>query len=791
VCGKRFSAALIHRINDAVAEDSSLSRAQLAHRVCEWLDWTDPKGRPQNSSASVALGKLADRGLITLPAKRFTRKKAAPKLPKEPVPAPLDLPKTLRGIKGLHIVQVNAVDNPEASEIWNWLMLEQHPQGRRPVMGRQIRYLIQSDHGVLGAAAFSAPAWRLSARDQFIGWSEPAREDNLQRVVSMSRFLIREEVSIDNLASHLLGLFAGQLPGDWLSRYGEKPLLLESFIDPGHFSGSCYRAANWLFAGQTKGRGRQDRNHENLSTRKDVYLYPLAPGWQAELCASPRAPEQGALEPLDYHTGLGGETGWAYPEFENTELGDKRLSTRVAQIAGKRFLNPGDGAVTGLGETALIKGAYRFFESEREELTIDNILAGHYQCTTRRTAAHEVVLCSQDSTRLNYDGLKETTGLGAMSGNQTGHQAQGLHLHSTLALTTTGIPLGLIDAQCWARLTEAEKQKRQDDNDSERKCTHRSVEEKIQEKESYRWMHSYEQSDAIAQRVEGLTVVNVSDREGDIYSLFAEAKKPHRKAHILVRANHNRALNDDDEEEEENTSSADREQADQENLTVHLWPHLKNQPAAGTIKLNLPKTQTRPKRKATLEVRYAKITLKAPTKKQANLPLWAVYVSEPSPEEGAPPVEWMLLTTMEITSAEQAFEIVSWYCHRWKIEELHRVLKSGCRIEAKQLKTAEALKRAIAIDLVVGWRILLLSKLSREHPDLPASVAFSQGEIEVLKIFKARRERSQPGTAQTTGSANSARPEQSVSAAVTSRSATRSAATKKNATPPATTQTRQ
>jgi hypothetical protein len=161
---------------------------------------------------------------------------------------------------------------------------------------------------------------------------------------------------------------------------------------------------------------------------------------------------------------------------------------------------------------------------------------------------------------------------------------------------------------------------------------------------------------------------------------------------------------------------------------------------AGTVELNLPKTQTRPKRKASLEVRYARITLKAPSKKQANLPLWAVYVSEPSPEEGVTPVEWMLLTTMEVTSAEQALEIVGWYCQRWKIEELHRVLKSGCRIEAKQLKTAEALKRAIAIDLVVGWRILLLTKLSREHPDLPASVAFSPSEIEVLKILRNQRQ---------------------------------------------------
>ncbi len=739
VSGQSFSLGLIQRINDVVAEDPSLSRAQLAIQVCQWLDWNDPKGKPQNSSANVALRKLADRGLITLPPKRFSGKKPAPKLPKDPVAAPHSLPKTLRGIKDLRIVPVNATDNPEGIEIWNWLMINQHPQGDKPIMGRQVRYLIESDHGVLGAASFSAAAWRLSARDEFIGWSEPAREDNLQRVVSMSRFLIREEVRIDNLASHLLGLFARELPEDWVRIYGEKPLLLESFIDPAQFSGSCYRAANWIFAGQTKGRGRQDRKTEYLSTKKDIYLYALASGWKSQLCASPRAPEEGALQSLDYHTGLGGgETGWANPEFENTELGDKRYSSRAAQIAEKRFLNPSDGGVSGLGEKALIKSAYRFYESPRKEITIDNILNGHFERTTRRMAAHEVVLHSQDTTRLNYDGLQETTGLGAMSGNQTGHQAQGLHLHSTMALTTTGIPLGLSDVQCWARITKEEKEKRRQIAESIENYIP-SVEEEIQEKESCRWLHSYEVSDAIAQRVEGLTVVNVSDREGDIYKLFAEANKPHRKAHLLVRANHNRALESEgasiDSDLEQN-----REQAERESVSIHLWPHLKNQPVAGTIELNLPKNQTRPKRKASVEVRYAKITLKAPTKKQANLPLHAVYVSEPSPEKGVSPVEWMLLTTMEVTSAEQALEIVRWYCQRWKIEELHRVIKSGCRIEDKQLKTAEALKRAIAIDLVVGWRILLLTKLSREHPDLPASVAFSPSEIEVSKILRMERE---------------------------------------------------
>ena len=591
-------------------------------------------------------------------------------------------------------------------------------------MGRQIRYLIESDHGVLGAASFSTSAWRLAARDRFIDWSEPARDDNLQKIVSMSRFLIRQEVKIDNLASHLLGLFAKQLPVDWLNKYGENPLLLESFIDPREFSGSCYRAANWIYVGQTTGRGRQDRKHENLSTKKDVYLYPLAPGWKAQLCASPRAPEEGALEPLDFRTGLGGssdETNWADLEFENTDLGDKRLSTRVARIAEQRFLNPGDGAVTGLGDKALIKGTYRFYESDREQLTIANMLAGHYETTNRRMAAQEqVVLCSQDTTRLNYDGLKETTGLGAMSGNQTGHQAQGLHLHSTLALTDSGLPLGLIDVQCWARLSEKEKKELERQRRDEGR--HLSVEEEIQMKESYRWLHSYEQSDAFAQRIDGLTVVNICDREGDIYDLFSQAKKPHRKAQLLVRANHNRALEDAPDLQDEQD---EQDQQGKEKDPLLLWPHLKDRPVAGTVELNLPKTHTRPKRKATVEVRYAKVTLKAPSKKQPNLPLWAVYVSEPSAAEGVTPVEWMLLTTIEVTSAEQALEIVGWYCRRWKIEELHRVLKSGCRIEAKQLKTAEALKRAIAIDLVVGWRILLLSQLSREHPELPARVAFT------------------------------------------------------------------
>ena len=143
--------------------------------------------------------------------------------------------------------------------IWNELMIQGHPQGAGPLVGRQIRYLVESEHGILGGFGFSSAALHLEDRDRWIGWDWKTRQANLHHVVGMSRFLIRSTVSCQNLASKLLGMVVQRFPEDFSNRYHHRPLLLESFVDISSFKGTCYRASNWQWVGRTKGRGRQDR----------------------------------------------------------------------------------------------------------------------------------------------------------------------------------------------------------------------------------------------------------------------------------------------------------------------------------------------------------------------------------------------------------------------------------------------------------------------------------------------------------------------------------------------------
>ena len=150
------------------------------------------------------------------------------------------------------------VETEEQMRIWNEVMIRGHPRGAGPLVGRQIYYLVKSEHGWLGGVGFSSSALHLEARGRWIGWNWDMRRANLHHVVNMSRFLIRPGVSCNNLASRVLGMAVREFSGDFEARYGHRPVLLESFVDTSHYTGTCYRAANWQYIGRTKGRGRQD-----------------------------------------------------------------------------------------------------------------------------------------------------------------------------------------------------------------------------------------------------------------------------------------------------------------------------------------------------------------------------------------------------------------------------------------------------------------------------------------------------------------------------------------------------
>ena len=298
-------------------------------------------------------------------------------------------------------------------------------------------------------------------------------------------------------------------------------------------------------------------------------------------------------------------------------------------------------------------------------------------------------------------------------------------------MTTQGLPLGVLAAQCSATQPRAK-----DD-------TRATSAIPIEEKKTFAWIKGLRQCNELAAELPDTRQVIVIDREADFYELFDEQRRS-RRVELLVRAKHDRAIGED----------------------LKLFESVRHGPVQSQLQIYVPRQSARAKkskqkarvghkqRTAHVELRWREVEFlpasKRPDKKA--LTLRVVHVLETSPPPDAEPVEWFLLTTCEITTTEQAQECLRWYCLRWRIEDWHRVLKSGCRIEALQHKTAERLKRAIAINLVIAWRIMLMTLLGRACPDLPAELLFSDAEIEVLQAYAKKNEStSQLGSAAISG----------------------------------------
>jgi hypothetical protein len=232
-------------------------------------------------SARVGLLRLHRAGLIELPAPTGRNGNGRP-LKHGPARWPEEAP--LAGsVGGLSGLRLSPVTDKPASRLWNGLIDRYHYLGYTPLPGAQLRYLVESDQGLLGALGFGAAAWKVAARDRWIGWEAPCREAHLGRVLNNARFLILPWVQVKNLASKVLALAAKRMPDDFAARYGERPVLLETFVEIPRFRGTCYRAANWQWLGETTGRGKLDRHHRAALPRKAVYVYPLAANFRAAL----------------------------------------------------------------------------------------------------------------------------------------------------------------------------------------------------------------------------------------------------------------------------------------------------------------------------------------------------------------------------------------------------------------------------------------------------------------------------------------------------------------------------
>jgi len=279
ICGKDFSPSEIDWINTQVKTRPELNRVQLSRLFCRYVGWLKPDGALKEMSCRVAMLRLERNGMIRLPEPRTKTgplKAVRRTLKGEPRPG-ISLDVNRAGL------MLRAVDKKDAP-LWNELVDRYHYLGYSRMGGAQMRFFVHADTHLVALLGFSAAAWRVKSRDGHIGWNETLRKKHLHLVVNNSRFLILPWVQTRNLASGILGLAARQLPVFWRKRYSYAPLLLETFIDKERFRGTCYKAANWIRVGETRGRGKWDRLNTCSQPVKTVWLYPLDKHFKERLC---------------------------------------------------------------------------------------------------------------------------------------------------------------------------------------------------------------------------------------------------------------------------------------------------------------------------------------------------------------------------------------------------------------------------------------------------------------------------------------------------------------------------
>jgi hypothetical protein len=286
-CGQPLSPTQVELIRHCVARYPGLSREELAATVCEWLDWRRANGGLKTRECRELLLQLQE----PLPALRAGRPRGrATTIPDTPQGDPQTPIHCALG--RVQPVRLKRVAQPDEQRWWRELVGRYHYLGYRTAYGAALRYLIEASGpqpGVLGCLQFSSPAWRMKARDTWIGWDEVNRKRHLPRLINNSRFLILPWVRIPHLASHVLALSLRTVAEDWERHFGLRPWLAETLVDASRFTGQCYRAANWIDVGSTTGRGRQDREHQRHGAApKRVLLYPLRPDIRQHLCADPK-----------------------------------------------------------------------------------------------------------------------------------------------------------------------------------------------------------------------------------------------------------------------------------------------------------------------------------------------------------------------------------------------------------------------------------------------------------------------------------------------------------------------
>ena len=415
------------------------------------------------------------------------------------------------------------------------------------------------------------------------------------------------------------------------------------------------------------------------------------------------------LRPSHHPHSAGGDAEtWIDRETEGSVFKDERLGRRFKMLL-KRIGGAMGGSIPLVCQDwANTKAAYRFFSNDR--VSEEDILSGHFQSTRARFAASEgPILVLQDTTEFTYPrqrpeliGFTKSVNSGKdKTGRLRHHALCGIMMHSSLAVTPDGLPLGLAAVKFWTR------KKFKGTAALKKKINPTRV--PIEKKESIRWLQNLEQSTKLFEAPD--RCVHVGDRESDIYELFCTAHE--LGTHFLVRTCVDRLAGDGGH------TIAD----DMDEVVVKGLHRIETRDDKGNVC------------DAVLEIKYRRLHVLPPIGKQKRYPaldLTVIHAQERGAPKGRKPIEWKLITDLPVRSAKDAVEKLNWYALRWKIEVFHKILKSGCKAKDSKLRTADRLANLISVFCILSWRVFWMTMLNRTAPDAPPQLALTDSEIRLL-----------------------------------------------------------
>lgn len=372
---------------------------------------------------------------------------------------------------------------------------------------------------------------------------------------------------------------------------------------------------------------------------------------------------------------------WSEQELSHVDLGDERLNKRLKKMVEDFAENPESSVPQACGDWASTKAAYEFWKNPKVEA--DSIIDGHVESIKERFIGQDTILAIQDTTDMNYTNHPSTEGLGHLD-----HPSiSGLKVHSCLAVSTEGVPQGILYQKVWARDPKTKGKK------------HERKKLETKDKESQRWLDAQE---SIQKTVpDDIQVITIADREADIYDFFALPRR--KNSELLIRLEYNRRV---------------------EHESKYLWSAVRQSPILGEVTVEVGRRGGQPPRKATVMVRIAQVSICAPQNRKGHsslkpIPVYLVLAEEEAAPSGVEPLCWLLLVTFPVTNFEEAVMCIRYYSYRWLIERYHFVLKSGCGMEKLQLEHAHRLHKALATFSIVSWRLLWITYEARVNPDSP------------------------------------------------------------------------